>query len=163
MIGFLLGLGVLAGFAAVNTEHRSDVSFGFFSFQQVPVFLSLLVAFIAGALFVLPLALRRGRRMRDAELANAATEGQVRAAVAARARRRRDRGKDAVESLPAPAGEAADEEAGGEGPLGLASPEGSAAPSASAGTRKTRPRRTPAKGAARKGGRGARGGSRGAS
>ena len=157
MIGFLLGLGVLTGFAAVNIEHRSDVSFGFFSFQQVPVFLSLLVAFIAGALFVLPLALRRGRRMRDAELANAATEGQVRAAVAARAKRRRDRGKDAVESLPA-SGEAADEE-----PLGLASPEESAVPSASAGTRNKRPRRTPAKAAARKGGRGTRGGARGAS
>jgi uncharacterized integral membrane protein len=88
MLGFLLVLGLLAGFAAVNGEHRADVSFGFFEFTALPIFLSLLLAFIAGALFVMPLALRRGRRMRDAELAGAPGEHQVRAALSARSKPR---------------------------------------------------------------------------
>ena len=131
MIGFLLGLGILAGFAAVNIEHRSDVSFGFFVFSDVPVFLSILVAFIAGALFVLPLALRRGRRMRDAQLANTATEGQVRAAVADGAKRRRLLGDGAVDDT-------IEDEAGvEEEPLGLAAPgRGSSSRKRGGGTEK---------------------------
>lgn len=141
MIGFLLGLGILAGFAAVNIEHRSDVSFGFFVFSDVPVFLSILVAFIAGALFVLPLALRRGRRMRDAQLANTATEGQVRAAVAAGAKRRRLLGDGAAGDTVAGdtvVDDTTEDEAGvEEEPLGLAAPgRGSSSRKRGGGTEK---------------------------
>jgi len=120
MVGFLLVLGLLAGFAALNAEHRADISFGFFAFVAVPVFLSLLLAFIVGALFVLPLALRRGKRMRDAELADAPTEEQVRAALSDRPQRRLLGlgGRAAVEVDPAEkeAGVSVDESALAENP-----------------------------------------------
>ena len=67
MIGMLVLLGLVAGFATLNLEHRSDISFGFYEFSQIPVFLSLLVAFILGAVLMLPFTLGRRRRKKKAE------------------------------------------------------------------------------------------------
>ncbi len=62
LIGFLLVLVLVAGFATVNISNRSDVSFGFFTFEEVPIFLSLLVAFILGTLLMVPFLLRRRKK-----------------------------------------------------------------------------------------------------
>lgn len=84
MIGFLGVLILVAAFAALNLENRSDVSLGFHTFRSVPVFLSGLVSFILGGLVMLPLALRpprrspRGRwRHRGATAADAGDGGQA--------------------------------------------------------------------------------------
>ena len=62
LIGFLLVLVLVAAFATVNIPNRSDVSFGFYTFEEVPIFLSLLIAFILGTLLMVPFLLRRSKK-----------------------------------------------------------------------------------------------------
>ena len=54
MIGFLLVLVLVAFFASLNMNHRADISLGFYIFKDVPIFLSLLIAFLAGAVLIIP-------------------------------------------------------------------------------------------------------------
>ena len=56
LIFFLIGLGVALIFAGVNATNTSDISFGFAVIRDVPVFLSTMTAFLAGAVFTLPFA-----------------------------------------------------------------------------------------------------------
>lgn len=63
LIGFILLLAIFLAFVALNLEHRSDISFGFVTLENVPVFLSLFGAFVVGVLVALPLtAIARNRR-----------------------------------------------------------------------------------------------------
>ena len=54
MIGFITILVLVAAFASLNLSNRTDISVGFYSFKDVPVFLSLLIAFLAGAVVMVP-------------------------------------------------------------------------------------------------------------
>jgi len=54
MIFFLVVLAVVVFFAGFNITNVSDISFGFHKFVDVPIFVSLSIAFIAGALIMLP-------------------------------------------------------------------------------------------------------------
>ena len=54
MILFVIFICFYALFAAVNLSNSTDINFGFTSFSNVPVFLSVTVAFAAGAIFMLP-------------------------------------------------------------------------------------------------------------
>jgi uncharacterized integral membrane protein len=54
---------VVAVFAGFNLDPVS-ISVGFYVFEDVPLFLSLIVAFFAGALLMLPFALLRRRQKR---------------------------------------------------------------------------------------------------
>ena len=58
LLGLLVVVAVFAGF---NLD-RVDVSVGFYVFEGIPLFLALIVAFIAGSIVTLPLALVRRRR-----------------------------------------------------------------------------------------------------
>jgi uncharacterized integral membrane protein len=61
LISFLLSLIIITVFIAFNLDNVSDISFGFTVLTEVPIFVSLLVAFLAGALVMLPAAIgRRG-------------------------------------------------------------------------------------------------------
>jgi uncharacterized integral membrane protein len=51
---------VVAVFAGFNLD-RVNVSVGFYVFEDIPLFLALIVAFIAGSLLMLPFGLRRGK------------------------------------------------------------------------------------------------------
>ncbi|MCD6123280.1 MAG: LapA family protein [Spirochaetales bacterium] len=62
LIGFLIILIIFAVFTAFNLSNRSDVSIAFYTFKNVPIFLSLLVSFILGALFVLPFTLFKKKK-----------------------------------------------------------------------------------------------------
>jgi uncharacterized integral membrane protein len=53
LIGFLILMTVLVLFAGFNLSNVSDISFGLFTLHQVPVFFSLYVAFLFGALVAL--------------------------------------------------------------------------------------------------------------
>jgi len=53
---FLVGMILLIAFAWVNYDNVSDISFGFYNFNEIPVFISLFVSFIAGSLFSIPFA-----------------------------------------------------------------------------------------------------------
>lgn len=56
LIFFLIGLALTITFSALNLGNVTDLSLGFVVFKQVPVFLSTLIAFLAGAVFTLPFA-----------------------------------------------------------------------------------------------------------
>ncbi|MFP4206466.1 MAG: hypothetical protein ACLFM5_03890 [Spirochaetaceae bacterium] len=59
LIGFLVLMGLILAFVGFNADHAVDVSFGFYRFEDVPIFVSLFIAFALGVLITLPLALRR--------------------------------------------------------------------------------------------------------
>lgn len=62
LIIFLIILGFVVFFAGFNITNVSDISFGFYEFKDIPIFISLFVAFLLGALIVLPFTLFRGKR-----------------------------------------------------------------------------------------------------
>ncbi len=61
---FLVVLALVVAFAGLNVAHRADVSFGFYTFEDVPVFLSVAVAYLLGALTILPFTLSKSYRKR---------------------------------------------------------------------------------------------------
>jgi len=62
MVAFLLLLIIIAVFSAFNLSNTSDISFGFYTIKNVPIFLSLLISFIAGAIMMLPFTLVKKRK-----------------------------------------------------------------------------------------------------
>ena len=56
LLGFILIFVIFTCFIVLNLQHRSDLSFGFIEFKDVPVFLSVLCSFMLGMLFSIPLA-----------------------------------------------------------------------------------------------------------
>ena len=56
LIFFLVGLGLAIILSALNIGNVTDISFGFAELKNVPVFLSISIAFLAGAVFTLPFA-----------------------------------------------------------------------------------------------------------
>lgn len=64
MLLFLVVLAVVVVLFAANMEHRSSFSYIFGRLEEVPVFMALLVAFIAGALTMLPFTIGPHRRRR---------------------------------------------------------------------------------------------------
>ena len=51
-----------AVFAGLNMKNVSDISFGFAVLKDVPVFLSILISFVSGAVIVLPFTLIKGHK-----------------------------------------------------------------------------------------------------
>jgi len=75
VFGVIALLIVVTAYSALNLENRSDVSLGVYTFRGVPVFLTSLIAFILGAVLVVPLTLRtRVRRQAAGADAAAAAE-----------------------------------------------------------------------------------------
>ena len=64
MLLFLVVLVLVVVLFAANMEHRSSFSYVFGVLPEVPVFMALLVAFIAGALTMLPFTIGPHRRRR---------------------------------------------------------------------------------------------------
>jgi hypothetical protein len=54
LIGFIVFFGIFLAFIGFNLENRCDISFGFATIQDVPVFLSSFVSFVLGILWVIP-------------------------------------------------------------------------------------------------------------
>ncbi len=82
MLLFLVVLALVVVLLAANLENRASFSFVLRGLQleQVPVFLALLVAFIAGALTMLPFTIgrRHPRARKDRQPAGAVQESQER-------------------------------------------------------------------------------------
>ncbi len=66
LIGFLVSLVFLALFVGFNLENRCDVSLVFHTFRDVPIVISLLFAFVAGALSVIPALIGARAKRKDA-------------------------------------------------------------------------------------------------
>jgi len=57
LIGFIVIFAVFLAFIVFNLENKSDVSFGFYSFQDIPVFLTAFTSFVVGMIFAVPFIL----------------------------------------------------------------------------------------------------------
>ena len=59
MVFFLIVLAVVVFFAGFNITNVSDISFGFYTASDVPIFISLFVAFVAGTLVMIPFVAKK--------------------------------------------------------------------------------------------------------
>ena len=64
LVFFLILLTIFVVFAGFNVKNVSDISLGFTTVKDVPIFLSLFIAFLAGAFIALPFALGKRRKKR---------------------------------------------------------------------------------------------------
>jgi uncharacterized integral membrane protein len=64
LIGFILGALVFLAFITVNLENRCDVSLGFYTFSQVPVFLTAFCTLVLGMILTIPLVISLRSRFR---------------------------------------------------------------------------------------------------
>ncbi len=55
----VLLLGLVVTFAGLNAQNSTDISFGFTTLSDVPIFLSLFSSFFVGVLITLPFTFRR--------------------------------------------------------------------------------------------------------
>ena len=65
LIGFIVLLVLVGIFSNLNLDNRCDISLGFVVLEEVPIFISLLVAFLAGALVIFPFTIAPAIRRRD--------------------------------------------------------------------------------------------------
>ena len=59
---FILFLILGAVFTGLNLGNSCNINFGFKTFEQIPVFLTILFAFLAGIVVTLPFTLSRGKK-----------------------------------------------------------------------------------------------------
>ena len=62
IILIVLIIALEAVFAGLNMKNVSDISFGFTVLKDVPVFLSILISFVSGAVIILPFTLLKGKK-----------------------------------------------------------------------------------------------------
>ena len=62
LILFILSVVLVTIFIGFNLENTCDVSFGFYTFQKVPIFMSILLAFAAGVFIMLPFTFGHGKK-----------------------------------------------------------------------------------------------------
>ena len=72
LIGFIIIFGVFLIFVVFNMGNKCDINFGFTSFKDVPIFLSVFSSFILGMLCSLPFMLVSRAKKKNK---NAAGEG----------------------------------------------------------------------------------------
>ncbi|MDE0446661.1 MAG: hypothetical protein OXH96_08315 [Spirochaetaceae bacterium] len=101
VFGFVVTLVVVTLFSAFNLNHRSSVSFGFHTIEDVPVFITCLTSFTLGAVVMVPLVVRR--RPRAANI-DAQTQHDKQAAEPP------EEGDERAPALPPPPGDDAETE-----------------------------------------------------
>lgn len=62
LIGAIILLILVTIFAGVNLDNICDINFIFHEFNDIPVFMTVIISFIAGALFVLPFTFSRRKK-----------------------------------------------------------------------------------------------------
>ena len=86
LIAFVLVLALVIAFIGLNLGNTSSISFGFAVIENVPVFLSLGVAFVLGVLATIPIAIGMLRRRRQKELRKPSNQGDLTPKVEVRGR-----------------------------------------------------------------------------
>jgi len=66
-IGYILAALIVILFIAFNLSNTSDISFIFFSVQEVPVFFTVFISIIIGCLAMLPVTLSQRRKKKKRE------------------------------------------------------------------------------------------------
>lgn len=77
LVSFLFILILATLFIGFNLENRCDVSFIFYTFKDVPIFVSLLFAYVAGALTVIPFFWAHRMQKNRRSAASAASKGSL--------------------------------------------------------------------------------------
>ena len=62
LIGSIILLVLVTIFAGVNLDNKCDITFIFYTFHQVPVFMTVIVSFAIGAILMLPFTLGRKKK-----------------------------------------------------------------------------------------------------
>lgn len=62
LIGFIICIVLVTVFAGFNLDNRCNISFGFYQLENVPIFFSLMAAFVFGVLVVLPFTFGKRRK-----------------------------------------------------------------------------------------------------
>lgn len=65
LIGTIILLILVTIFAGANVDHKCDITFIFYTFHEVPVFMTVFVSFAIGAILMIPFTL--GRKKREAQ------------------------------------------------------------------------------------------------
>ena len=60
LVVFIVLLGAVVIFAGLNINNTSDVSFGFWKIEGVPIFISLFFAFVVGVITMAPFVIGKG-------------------------------------------------------------------------------------------------------
>ena len=95
LIGFILVFAVFLAFVAFNLGNTCDISFGFTSFEDVPVFFTVFSSFILGMLCSLPFMLRiRSKRKNKGGAGDSAAHEKP--------QKQWGKKKDSTEMLPGP-------------------------------------------------------------
>ena len=68
LIIFLVILGLVVFFIGANLSNVSDISFWFIKFEDVPIFISLFIAFAVGIVVMIPFAFFRGKKRKKEPL-----------------------------------------------------------------------------------------------
>lgn len=66
LVVFIIILGLVVIFAGLNIDNTSDVSFGFWKIEGVPIFISLFFAFVIGVITMAPFVIGKGGKKRKA-------------------------------------------------------------------------------------------------
>jgi uncharacterized integral membrane protein len=74
MVFVLVIIAIVVFFAGFNLTNASDISFGFATIEAVPIFISLFIAYLAGALTMLPLMIKSKRRKKKKSLEEGSAE-----------------------------------------------------------------------------------------
>ena len=101
VFGFVVTLVVVTLFSAFNLNHRSSVSFGFHTIEDVPVFITCLTSFTLGAVVMVPLVVRRRPRAADVDVQTQRAES---------AAEQPEEGDEKAPPLPSPPGDDAETE-----------------------------------------------------
>ena len=65
LIVFILICSIFLVFIVFNLENKSDISFGFMTFEEIPVFVIVFSAFLFGMLFAVPFAVSFGKNRKN--------------------------------------------------------------------------------------------------
>jgi uncharacterized integral membrane protein len=95
LIAFLAILLVITLFIGFNLDNRCDVSFIFYKYSDVPIFVSLLFAYAAGAITAVPFIIGHGRK----KAGKLASKGSAKGASKGSARTRYASGVNEYDSL----------------------------------------------------------------
>lgn len=73
LIGTIILLILVTIFAGVNLDNKCDITFIFYTFKDIPVFMTVIISFAIGAVFMLPFTFGRGKKKKCPKTEDKAT------------------------------------------------------------------------------------------
>jgi uncharacterized integral membrane protein len=77
IITFIIIFAVFLGFIILNLDNKCNVSFGFTTLEDIPIYLSGLFSFVLGMLVTIPMLLSHGRKKEKPKLPKPSKKGEV--------------------------------------------------------------------------------------